>query len=79
METTRQLADAIFLDKVRAARQMSCDEKMVAGIRLYVQVKRRMCEGIRSQFPDADEAEVLRILDERLEIAERIENTPWTK
>lgn len=69
----RQLADAIFRDKVLAARAMSPEEKLLAGPRLFERSCRIMKEGIRHDFPDADEEQVDLILEKRLNIVRRLE------
>jgi len=65
-EPTRELIDAIERDRVLAARRMSPEEKLLAGARLFDRSCRIMADGIRHQFPDADEERVQEILRERL-------------
>lgn len=76
MEPTQELIDAIYWEKVEAARRMSPEEKLFAGAELFDYACEITKAGIRHQFPDADEEEVLRILRERLALAERLERTP---
>jgi hypothetical protein len=52
---------------------MSIEERVRAAGDLFDEVCQRMRDGIRWQFPDADEARVEAILRERLEIARRLE------
>lgn len=73
MRPTKELIDELFLDKVRAARKMEPGDKLILGPVLFDQVCRRMMDGIRCQFPDADEARVKQILLERLRIARALE------
>ena len=73
---TREQVDGIFSDKVRAARRMSLEEKLRAAGELFDDVCERMREGIRWQFPNADDAQVEGILRERLDIARRLERLP---
>jgi hypothetical protein len=73
MEPTQELVDALERDKVRQARAMSPADKFIAGARLFDFACSITKSGIRHQHPDADEAEVLRILRERLERAQRWE------
>ncbi len=47
MEPTQELIDALFRDKVLAARQMSPDDKLLAGPRLFARSCRIMKDGIR--------------------------------
>lgn len=60
--------DARFalLAKVRQARMMSGEEKILAGMRLFSGVCDRMKEGIRDERPAAAEEEVHRLLLQRL-------------
>lgn len=74
MEPTQALVDALHRDKLRAARQMSPADKLLAGPRLFDSVCRVMAAGIRSQFPDADEQRVREILRQRLAYARRRES-----
>jgi hypothetical protein len=74
MQPTKELADAIFWERVHKARRMSSNDKLLAGARLFDRACRLMAAGIRSQFPDADERRVQEILRERLALARRLEN-----
>ena len=74
MEPTQELVDSLYLDKVRQARAMTPEQKLLAGARLFDYACRITCDGIRHQHPEADEAQVLRILRERLALARRMEN-----
>jgi hypothetical protein len=74
MEPTKQLADAIFRERVQKARGMSPEDKVLGGARLFDRSCRIMAAGIRSQFPDADERRVQEILRERLALVRRLEN-----
>ena len=76
MEPTNELIDALFLDKVRAAREMAPGEKLMLGPILFDVVCRRMVAGIRYQFPDADDTRIHEILLRRLRIARQIEEHP---
>jgi len=79
MEPTRQLADQLFLDRVRRARRQTFAQKFYAGVRLFAAVKDRMRAGIRDDFPHADDQAVERELRRRLAISRAIEQRPWTK
>ena len=70
---SKELADAVFRDRVRAARSMPPEEKLLAGARLFDRSCRIMADGIRDEFPDADEQRVQQILLERLELIRRLE------
>lgn len=63
----KELADAIYVEKIRRARAMPRSKKMGWGGILFGEVCGRMRAGIRSQFPQADEAEVESILRKRLD------------
>jgi hypothetical protein len=78
MEPTQELIDDIYREKVRRARRMKPEAKLLAGIELFEYAAEITKAGIRSQFPLADEKEVLRILRERLALRERLEGRPWT-
>ena len=73
MAPSEELLKEIDLDRVRRARAASPEEKLLDGPRLFDRVCRIMKDGIRMQFPDADEEEVRRILLQRLAIAEMLE------
>ena len=75
MEPTRELIDAMFLDRVRRAREMPAEEKLLAGARLFEFTSRIMADGIRNEFPQADENRVQEILLERLALARRLEQS----
>lgn len=66
--------DARFalLAKVRQARMMSGEERIVAGIQLFAGVCERMKEGIRDERPTAADDEVQRLLLQRLAKLDRL-------
>ena len=72
-ETSNPLADALFQDKVRQARDMSPENKFMAGAELFDLACEIARAGIRSQCPDLDDAGVERALGERLDLARRLE------
>ena len=73
MSATNTLIDTLFLEELHRARRMSPEEKFLAGPRLFAYATRICIEGIRSQHPLADEAEVQRLLRQRLALARRLE------
>jgi hypothetical protein len=73
MHPTQELVDALYREEVRRARAMPPDEKLLEGARLFERACRIMADGIRQQFPEADEEQVQRILRERLDLARRLE------
>lgn len=66
MQPTKELIDAIYLDKIRAARAMSPEDKLLAGPRLFERSCRIMLDGLRHENPDADEARLETLFRERL-------------
>lgn len=73
MQPTKALIDELYRRKVLAARRQPPEEKLLAGIRLFDMACRVMADGIRAEYPDADEQRVQEILRERLRIARRLE------
>ena len=47
--------------------------KLLAGAELFDRVRRMMADGIRDQYPDADEKGVQELLRERLALSRRLE------
>jgi hypothetical protein len=76
MEPSKELVEALFLDRVRRARAMAPEEKLLAGARLFDRSCRIMADGIRDEFPDADEKRVQELLAARLALARRLEQSP---
>jgi len=68
--------DARFalLAKVRQARRMSGEERVVAGIHLFAGVCERMKEGIRDERPAAADGEVHDLLLQRLAKLRRLKD-----
>jgi len=63
----------MFWEEIREAQAMSAEDRILAGPRLF-DVATRICkDGIRAQFPNADDAEVSRIFRKRLALQEKIE------
>jgi hypothetical protein len=73
MESIRELADDIYRERVLRARATPPEQKLTDGPRIFERVCRVMSDGIRDQFPEADDSRVLEILRERLQIARRLE------
>lgn len=69
----RQLADALYRERVLRARQTPPEEKFLDGARLFDYACRITLAGIRHQHPEADEARVQQILAERLALQQRLE------
>jgi hypothetical protein len=73
-DVPRLSAEDLYWEQVEAARQQSFEEKFLAGADLFDLACEFMRAGIRMQFPDADEARVQELLEERLALARRLEN-----
>jgi hypothetical protein len=65
--------DELYRDKIRSTRGMSDEERFLAGPRLFDYACRIALDGVRTQFPDANEREVREILRRRLEMVRRLE------
>ena len=74
MEPTKELADTLYLDKVRRARAMSLEDKLFEDIRLFDLARGMAIAGIQADFPNATNEEVRAILAERLRLIRRLEN-----
>jgi len=73
MEISRQI-DELYRERVREAREMPAEEKLLAGEELFEYACSITLAGIRNQFPNASEEDCQRILQERLDLRERMEN-----
>lgn len=60
-------------EAVDTARVMAPADRLREGLRLFDRTCHVMAAGIRHQHPDADAAEVLRLLRKRLRTARRLE------
>lgn len=68
--------DDLYWEEVAEARLRSFEDKFLAGPRLFDRSCEFMRAGIRLQHPNATEAEVERILGERLQLSRRMETRP---
>ncbi len=73
MEPTKEFADAIFRERVLRARRTPPENKFLDGARLFDFACRIVKEGIRNEFPDADEKKVEEILVRRVNLSQRLE------
>ena len=73
MQPTQQLVDELYRQEVLRARATPGGVKLLEGARLFDMACRVMADGIRSQFPDADDDQVKAILTERLALKRRLE------
>ncbi len=76
MDPTPEFIASIDRGKMEQARGMSDADRILAGARIFNRVCRWARDGIRSQFPDADEVTVERELDRRLALTRRLEQEP---
>ena len=67
-ESLQKLMDDIDRERVERARTTPYSEKFLAGFQLFQRAIALMTAGVRAQFPNADENEIQRIVDERLEL-----------
>jgi hypothetical protein len=72
VEPTKELADALYRERVRRARTVRASVKMGWGAQLFSEACARIRSGIRQQFPKADAAEVEAILRQRLDRLRRV-------
>ena len=69
----KQLAEELYRERVAEARAMPPQDKLLAGEELFEYACAITLAGIRNQFPGVSEEESLRILEERLDLRERME------
>jgi hypothetical protein len=67
------LIDQLYWEEVLAAREMSPEEKFLAGEELFNSACQITLAGIRNQNPNFTEEECLQELDRRLELQEKME------
>jgi hypothetical protein len=75
LEPTKELIDALYREEVLRARAMAPEEKLLAGARLFDLSCRIMADGIRDEYPEADEEHVQEILRQRLALIRRLEDS----
>jgi hypothetical protein len=75
MEPDVTLMDALFAEKVLAARQRSFEEKFRAGGELFEASLQRMRIGILMLQPDASEEKISHEIQRRLAISRQLEGT----
>jgi hypothetical protein len=69
-----RLAEDLYRERVAEARIMPPEEKLLAGEELFDYACAITLAGIRNQNPRLSEEECLRILEERLNLRERMEH-----
>jgi hypothetical protein len=75
MKFAQVTCDALWLGKVRQARAMSAEERVLAGPRLFAGVCERMKEGLRDEHPAATEEEIHGLLLQRLACLRKLDTT----
>jgi len=70
---TPELIDELYREEVRDARRMKPEQKLLAGEELFYYASSITLLGIQNQFPEADEKERRRILEERLKLLDKME------
>jgi hypothetical protein len=70
-ETAGMLKDAMHAEQVRAARRMSKEEKLLAGLRMFDEGCDNLRRLIREQFPDTDDRDVHELLRAVVDVAGR--------
>lgn len=75
MKSIALLAEALYREEVARARAMSPEDKLLEGPRLFERACRVMRDGIRHQHPDLDDAGVLALLRERLDLVSALERS----
>lgn len=69
----QQLIEDVDADKVRQAREMKPVDKLFSGPDLFDEACEVTRAGIRSQYPEASQEDVERIVRERLALREELE------
>ena len=70
------LADDIYLRRISRARATPPEQKLVAGIELFEEVRERMINGIRAQFPHFSDSETREELARRQKLIRMREMEP---
>jgi len=70
---TQRLIDELYREELREARAMPPEQKLLLSEELFAYACSITMAGIRNQFPEADETERRRILEQRLELQRKLE------
>ena len=76
-EAIRRLADELYRERVRRARQMTGEEKLTMAAQLFRDVCERMKIGLRMENPHADEATIQKLLARRFNRLRQLDETSW--
>ncbi len=68
------LQDEIFLSKVKRARRMSIDERMMEGLHLFDRCLSLMRDGISASHPEFSPEQIEKEVRRRLAIARRLDD-----
>ena len=68
MDNIKELADAIYRDKVRVARSIDPAERIKTGLDLYEYARSICMAGIQHQFPDYTEEQRRQEFTRRIEL-----------
>jgi len=74
MATRNRADDPEYWEKVRQARLMSGEEKILLGLRMFEAACNKMNDAIREFIPDAEDGDVLAILRELVARKKEIED-----
>ncbi len=77
MHASDKLIDELEKDKLKAAKQMSAGERLLAGPRLFDLACQFALADIRRKYSGADNQTLIAKLRERVRIALELEDSPW--
>lgn len=75
MEPTQELVDDLYRERITRARAISWEDKFLASGELFELAVAFMEAGIRYDHPDADDQQVDGMIQRRLDIQRRLENS----
>ncbi len=70
---TQRMIDELYREELLEARVMRPEQKLLLGEELFAYACSITMAGIQNQFPEADEAERRRILEQRLVLQRKLE------
>ncbi len=79
MDNIKELADAIYRDKVRVARTIDPAERIKTGLDLYEYARSICMAGIQHQFPDYTEEQRRHEFTRRIELRRRFDESDLKK
>ena len=68
--------DASFWEEVERSRRMTLQQRFLGTLEMIDMTRRLNVDGIRHQFPDADETRIREILLQRYRIARELDAIP---